>query len=337
MAQLKAPISTTASTKRPRAAKKPAGADHLDAAAFQAAVHPAWRTGALIWALTRPLWWAAAGAAAGAPALPAISGGGPLWMALQAALPGPWAIAALCELAVLGAILSVWSLARREGTPQTADRAAWLWAVSPLMLWTAPGGAWTLAACSALGALACAAQARHMLALALIGVAATCRPEVLVLAPALAWLGWRSYHPGRDAPWAPWALTLGPWAIGAMTVLVALGFGGAFGISLRHLPMTPWGVPTLASLGALEAGLGLVAAAILVLAARFVSTTPGAWWAALAPCLLWPLVHTPAAQATPLWLIAFPAYVYLARIAEDVVIERALLVVMTATSILCLI
>jgi hypothetical protein len=333
MAFTKAPSAPAAlGAKRPRAAttsKKPTrGA--MDAQAFQAAVHPAWRTCLLVWALTRPLWWIAAGLRAGAPALPAPTGGGPLWMALQAMAPTPWALAGLCELAMLGALLSIWSLARRDGLPQTAERATWLWAICPLMIWTTPGNAWTLAAACALGALATAQQGRHLLALGLIGAASSCRPETLVLAPALAWLGWRAYHPGRDEPWAPWALTLGPWAIGAMTILVALGFGGAFGISLRHLPMTPWGLPNPAAFGPAELGLSLAAGACLLLAARFATITPGAWWAALLPCLLWPFVHAPSVQATPLWLAAFPAFVYMAKIAEDAAVERALLVVMTA-------
>lgn len=96
--------------------------------------------------------------------------------------------------------------------------------------------------------------------------------------------------------------------------------------------MTPWGLPALATSGPVELIMALVACAIGALALRAASTTPGAWWAALVPCLVWPFVHAPMTQATPLWLAAFPAFVYLGKVSEDASVERALLVAMSAMS-----
>ncbi len=302
-------------------------------------IHPSLRVGLLAWGLGRASlwlwWWAARGAAPVAATTPSeaspgynllltlcellnMTGWRPLGYAASA-----WAMTGLMELCALMAVLGVYHLTRRDMTPQASERATWLWALCPLGAPLVQASPLAMAVMCAIAAVSAAYQGRHVWGIALFAGAVCLRLDAMALAPALALASWRAYAPGRDAPWAPWLVTLGALALWPAQIFAATMLSGRLGVSLRTLHPPAWRT-SLASLDALSPAGCLALGALglglgLGLAQR--KQTPLLWWLLAIP-LLWPLCfEVPGAQlGCALMGIALVAWV--ARACEDPARER---------------
>lgn len=294
-------------------------------------IHPALRTAIPAWLLVRGVLWLMH-YARGLQLEPTThrSPGTPLWVGLGevAAFAGPWSgyvLAGISEALIFAAILSVYHFCRKDTLPQTAERATWLFAVSPLFVMMTPASAWTIAVTLGVIALASALHARYVLAsLALAGAIAT-RPELVVLAPGFSWLAWRSRSPGRTPAWGPWVATLaGPAALIGV-IFSGFALAGAGGVSLRTLHPEGWQTQ-LQALGADQALWGLALAGVILAAVRFWESTPKGWLLLSIPPLCWPLLHAHPSAFSAMGLLCLPAFVYLAKMSEDPTRERPLLI-----------
>jgi hypothetical protein len=305
-----------------------------------ARIHPSYRTAIVAWFVTRALLWMTAAASGHAflpeilPALDSFDGGAPAWGLLVHALAavgdrGPLVMAVLGEVALLAATVSVYRFVRRDQLPQTADRATWLWAACPAMVWTLPATDWTLAV--ALGAIALGAlsASRHIAAAIALGVAMSFKPEAILLWPGVAVLGWKNYQAGKQHPASPWVTTLGPPAAFSAVVLTAMSMAGRFGVSLRTLPSGSQWRESLAWQGfsAHLPDLFLLAAALagVCLVVTYVKQVPKYWPLIALPCLAWPLLHQPPTAAVAALLFGVPLFGYLGRATEDPALERPVL------------
>jgi len=298
---------------------------------WMAQIHPGFRTGLIAWLIARAgilTMLYSKGALAPSELDPA---GAPLWGALVITTQvigswAGWAMLAAGEIAMLVAILSVYHFCRRDTLPQTADRAAWLAALSPIAAALIPVNAWTFAAPACLCALAAAVNARHILALGCITLAISLRPELVLLAPGVAMLGWRSRQPGKTPEWAPWMLALGPVAILTLTIFASFGLAGMGGISMRTLHVEAWRQGIVwQGMEDVVFVLGIFVA--VVCAAKFAGRTPKSWVFLTLPCLLWPLAHQHPGEFAPMALCAAPIFAYVAKIGEEPALERLTLAI----------
>lgn len=271
--------------------------------------------------------------------------GSPISMLLSqlttlAAPHGALLLTILAEIAALIAIVSVYHFCRKDTLPQTAERATWLFALSPLLL--VDFGAESLGACLGLLALSSAVHGRMLLGTVAALVATWCMPSVGLITPALLALAMRSRHP--DTPyWAPWMLGLAP-LIGVITLVFASFLLAGMGdVSLRSLTANP--AHTLRSLESLQGGIMPTAGDALFLlglsgaiacAWRFADNTPGSWAMLTIPLMCWPLIHEHALHFAPLAILAVPLCAWTAKLCEDPARERPLLATCTILSMLCL-
>jgi hypothetical protein len=301
-----------------------------------ARIHPSYRTAFVAWFVTRSLLWMTAAASGHAflPALEAVDGGAPAWGLLVHALGalgghGPMVLAALAEIALLAAAVGVYRFVRRDQLPQTADRATWLWAACPAMVWTLPATDWAFAVALSAIALGALSASRHIGACIALAVAVAFKPEAILLWPGVAVLGWKNYQPAKQHPATPWLTTLGPPAAFSAVVLAAMTMAGRFGVSLRTLHSgSQWReslvwqgvsahVPDFFLLAAALAGVCLVV--------TYVKQVPKAWPLMALPCLAWPFLLEPPTAAVATLLLGVPLFGYLGRVTNDPTLERTVL------------
>lgn len=261
------------------------------------------------------------------------------WLHGIAGAHGSLVLAGLAECLALIAILSLYNFCRKDTLPQTAERATWLFALSPV-LWCDFGAA-SVGACLGLLALASAVHGRMWVGCIAAVLATWSMPTVAIMTPAMIGLAMRARQPHTPV-WAPWAVGSSP--VIALTTLVFAGFmlAGMGDISLRSLTSTPH---TLRSLESLQAGItpslddvlfGLGLLGALACAWRFVDNTPRSWPLLTLPVMIWPLLHTDSGALATLVVLAAPMFAYAAKLTEDPERERPLLVTCVILSMLCL-
>lgn len=234
---------------------------------------------------------------------------------------GTWAMLGLNELLIWLAALAIYKVVRREGMPQTADRAVWFWMCTPLIFLLTPGS--NLVPGLALGVWALElAGAGHAvwagLAMALAGVVA---PQAVVLFPGVAAMAFK----GSKDELKPWVATLLPTLVLASTVLYGVFLGdtphhvfGAFGLRTGWRPETlmnaPWDIAQL-----------LVALVLLVLWGLSLNKLPKTFAVVALPAIV-AVGIAPAGLAAlfPL-LMAAPIWAHLSLFAQDPEIERPLM------------
>ncbi|MFP4599972.1 MAG: hypothetical protein ACLFVJ_17070 [Persicimonas sp.] len=311
-----------------------------------ARIHPSYRTALLAWFVTRALMWLTS-AAAGHTALIDLSAeglarGGPAWSlvvhaaraldgvsAVAGAGAGALALTVVAELTLLAASIGVYRFVRRDQLPQTAERATWLWAACPAMVWTLPVSDWTFAVSGVALALWALSSSRHALATAALVVAMAFKPEAMLVWPGIAFLGIKNYSPGKQHAASPWLTALGPLAAFTGLVLLTMSLAGRWGVSLRTMQSgAAWRTsfewqgpaalaPELLLLAALAAGIWLAVA--------YFKQCPKSWPLMALPALAWPLLHQPPTSAAAAILIAVPFFAYLARATSDPTLERPVL------------
>lgn len=310
-----------------------------------ARIHPSIRTAFFAWFVTRTLLWVASARAGRAVFVrpgEALAEGAPGWSALVFAAEkldaaatvgglgvGAVAVTVLAEAALFAALVGVYRFVRRDQLPATAERATWLWAACPAIIWTMPPTGWTFAIAGVAVGLGALASSRHVLGSAALMAAVAFKPEALLVWPGAALIAWKTHRPGKQHPISPWLTTLGPPAAFTAVIVSAMTLAGRFGVSLRTLQSGAEWRTSLAwrGLQAHTVELGLAAALLvcLWLAIAYLKRTEASWPIMALPCLAWPLFQEPSTAAAAAILFGLPFFGYLARASDDSGVERPLL------------
>lgn len=320
---------------------------------FVARIHPSYRTAIFAWLVSRVALWSAKCLAPGglfnqSTPFPSFSThgferGAPAWSAVvhfskafDGLVPAAWGasggeivLAGLAELALLAALIGVYRFARRDNLPAVAERTTWLWACAPLMAWTVPVGSWSFGLAAVAIALATAGGGLLIASSLAISVAILFRPEAVLLAPGLVYLGWTRRGSAPEPDWAPWALTFAPIVAFTAAVGSAILLAGSYGVSLRTLqPDATWrhdfewhGLEAHLPEVALAAGALLLA----VSAIKELRKVHPSWALMSIPCLAWPFLQEPSTAMMPALMLAIPAFGALSRVIDDASRERVVL------------
>ncbi len=234
---------------------------------------------------------------------------------------GTYSMIGLSEVMIWLTALAIYKIIRREGLPQTADRAVWFWMCSPLIALLVPGSNWILGGMLALWALEFAGSNRAAWAGVLMAVAATIAPQTVVLFPGVAALSFRS---AKDE-FTPWVATLLPTLTVACLVLYGVLFGDApryifdaFLVRENWVPaqiiQSPWDIAQIA--------LGLV---LLAFWAANLKRLPRSFALLSLPAIVVLLVAPVGFPNMFPLMIAAPIWAYLALFAQNPEIERPIL------------
>lgn len=246
----------------------------------------------------------------------------------------PWdarILAGLTEALLLLGVVAVYRFARRDGVPQTADRAAWLWIANPAMVFAIPGSDWALA--YGLVALAMGSVTRVPWSALAACAAIALRPEAVVVWPALAWAWWS--HRGDTDPLIGTVFAVLPGVAFASTVLGGLLMGepGAlFAGTAGWRQDFVWHGFAAHTTDLMIAGGVLVGLAI---ALRMFRETPRSWLLCTLPVLVMVAMAKPPLGGLGVIPFAIPLFVQTAKLAKDVGFERVLLTTSLVT--LCLV
>lgn len=301
-----------------------------------ARIHPSYRTAFVAWFVTRALLWLALATTDRSPlfVIDTYDGGAPAWGVLVHGIgamgaSGPIALAALAEIVLLAGIIGVYQFVRREQLPQTADRATWLWAACPAMVWTLPAADWSFAIGLTAVALGALSASRHLLATMALVAAMAFKPEAVLVWPGVAVLGWKNYHAGKQHPVSPWLTTLGAPAAFSGLMLLAMSMAGRMGVSLRTLQTGGEWRQGLVWQGfsshVPDMFLAAVAVGTIWMAVAYLKHTPKSWPLMVVPCVTWPFLQEPPTAAIAALLFAVPLFAYLAKASDDPSLERPLL------------
>jgi hypothetical protein len=301
-----------------------------------ARIHPSYRTAFVAWFVTRALLWLTMATSGRSPLFSpdSFDGGAPAWGLLVYGIGalgahGPLVLAVLAELVLLAGIIGVYRFVRRDQLPQTADRATWLWAACPAMVWTLPAADWSFAIGLVAISLAALSASRHLLSTVALMTAMAFKPEAVFVWPGVAILGWKNYQAGKQHAASPWLTTLGPPAAFSGIMLLAMSMAGRMGVSLRTLQTgSEWRQGFgWQGFSAHVPDLFLAAAAVsaLWMAIAYFKQTPKSWPLMVVPCVAWPFLQEPPTAAIAAFLFAVPLFAYLAKASDDPNLERPLL------------
>jgi hypothetical protein len=225
------------------------------------------------------------------------------------------------ELLLYAACVGVYRYARRDGVPQTAERATWLWALSPLMIFAVPGQGWQWALALVPVAFALSSAGRGGLAAIAAALAIAIRPEVALVWPVLAAEAWAGRV--KTDTNGPLAVTLGLPAAFALSIFGTILFGD--GASTLHVA-AHWRTWVWHGWQAhfvdISVASALIAAIFLHL--RYATKAPRRLLLAI-PCLAFPLLLTPTAAMAATAAFSVPTFFLLAKSTEDPAFERPLL------------
>lgn len=302
-----------------------------------ARIHPAVRTALFAWLFSRTALWVlhptrAVELADGAP-LPGLVD--QTLQQLLGTISAPWlaqVVAAtpwvMVEVLILIAGISVYRFARTTDLDRLAERACWLWFFNPLLALNPDAWGMQLAVATGTIAVAAVVTRRPRLSAVATVVAVGCRPEFVVLAPAVALAAWKHCRPPNHSPFAFAASLLAIPAAFTGWIVATWHLGGAAGTSLRSLH---GGVSWRDSSSILPASAPewitlVVLAAVLLLAIRYLKRFP-LWYAvAAAPAAIWPLFQEPMYLAATTIAWSLPTFVHLGVATDDRGTARALIV-----------
>lgn len=224
------------------------------------------------------------------------------------------------ELLLLAACVALYRYARRDAMPQTAERATWLWALSPLMIFAVPGQGWQWTVALVPIAFALSGAGRGVLAAVAAGLAIAIRPEVALIWPAIAAEAWSGRLKADTT--GPLAVTFGVPAAFALSIFGTLLFGD--GASVLHVA-AEWRVWEWRGLSHHFADAAVVTALVAAvgLHLRYATKTPKRLLLAL-PCLIFPIFLTPTAAMAATAAFSAPTFMLLGKAAEDPAFERPL-------------
>lgn len=284
-----------------------------------ARIHPSFRTAFLAFIVSRAALWLGLNASGRLTFEPGEFGT-PLFRALSDLSPNPFFFAAFTELLLFAGLVALYRFARRDGMPQTADRATWLWIASPAMVFALPGSDYIIA--YALAAIAMGAILRPVWSMLALSLTIMIRPEAVVIWPAIAWAWW-AYR--DDDPLDRLFLAVLPAVAFAGTVLWGIFIGEPHQLLSGEASWRSdfaWHGFWHHTEDLMVGGLLLAA---LVIAVRMLDDTPRGWFWVVAPVLVLVGAHAPAFAGLAALPFAVPLYVQLAKFAQDTGFERVLL------------
>jgi hypothetical protein len=297
-----------------------------------ARIHPSLRTAFFAWLLCRTTAWTALfvrwSHGSDATFEPGVGAFAWHWITAFSAwsdrvypMTGTIFLVGVGELLLFAACVGIYRYARRDGVPQTAERATWLWALSPLMIFAVPGQGWQWALALVPVAFALSASGRGVLGALAASLAIAIRPEVALVWPALAAEAWAGRI--KDDTNGPLAVTLGVPAAFALSIFGTILFGD--GASVLHVA-ADWRQWEWRGLHAHFADITVVAALStgIVLHLRYATKAPRRLLLAI-PCLVFPLLLTPSAAMAATAAFSAPTFFLLAKSTEDPAFERPLL------------
>lgn len=284
-----------------------------------ARIHPSYRTAFIAFLVARAAVWLGLDAA-GKLAFARLDAGTPLYRLIVEGIGPLWSVA-LAEALLFFGVVAVYRFARRDGMPQTADRAAWLWIGTPAMVFAVPGGDFTMA--YGLAALAMGAILHPVWSAVALSLAIALRPEAIIVWPAIAWAWW-AYRDGD--PLNRLALAVVPAAVFAATVLggvLVAGeptaiFEGSASLRTNFEWLGFWHHSSDLIIG----GFMLCAVAI---ALRMGDETPRGWLWATLPVVLLVAMHDPMIAGLGVLPFGVPIFVQLAKFTQSADFERILL------------
>jgi hypothetical protein len=234
---------------------------------------------------------------------------------------GTYSMIGLGELMVWLTALAIYKVIRREGLPQTADRAVWFWMCSPLISLLVPGSGLIFGGVLAVWALEFAGSNRAGWAGVLMALSAIIAPQTVVLFPGVAALSFRS---SKDEI-TPWIATLLPILVMASWVLYGVLFGDApryvfdaFALRVDWVPAALLQSP----LDIAQLTLGLV---LLGLWTMNLKRLPRSFALTSLPAIVVLLIAPLGLQNMFPLLVAAPIWAHLALAGQDPEIERPLL------------
>lgn len=302
-----------------------------------ARIHPAVRTAFFAWLFSRSALWVTVPTrptdlAGGTPlpelvdtAVHIIGSGVPSRTATALVDIAPWVVA---ELLVLFAGICVYRFVRTTNLARLAERACWLWFFNPVLAMTALDWGTQIAAATGAIAVAGVVTRRPRLAVIAAVVAVGCRPEFVLLWPAVGVAAWRHLRSDGFSPAGTLVPILAIPAAFSGWIALAWHLAGTAGISMRSLHGDASWRTTAELLPAFPhewmVALGMLTMAAL--AVRYLRRFP--FWYALAviPAAAWPLVQVPIdfAAVTIAW--ALPGFVYLGVATDDRGVGRTVVV-----------
>jgi len=231
-----------------------------------------------------------------------------------------WLLAEL-GLSLISA-MAVYHVVRKQGVPQTAERATWIWATFPLvallpfdsLIWVTP----------ALVGFALAASSLHWAGAGVFSISML-NPTFIPLLPAFGVFGWsvNGSRTGRAAT------TFVPLLVAALMIVYQALEGDLRNFDLfvvrENWTLATWGLQDV-----LWTGVPLL---LIGLGAHHIKRLPNAW--AVASILLLGIIALQApSQATYLPVLALPiVFAHLALSSEDPQIERTILGIQVASII----
>lgn len=231
-----------------------------------------------------------------------------------------WLLAEL-GLSLVGAI-AVYHVVRRQGLPQTAERATWIWATFPLvallpfdqLVWLVP----------ALVGFALASSSLHWVGAGVFSISML-NPTLLPLLPAFGIFGWSV----KGSQFGRAATTLIPLLSAAVMILYQALEGDIRNFDLfvfrENWTVATWGLKDL-----LWISIPLL---LIALGAHHIKRLPTSWAVASIFLLLVVAVQAPA-SATYLPILALPiVFAHLALSTEDPQVERTILGIQIASII----
>jgi hypothetical protein len=313
---------------------------------FTARIHPSFRTGFVVWLMSRLFIWTAGLSIQGNALQESWSDSGPvLWSLLVRSLEGTpagletvyWLIG-LQEIAIFGTCILVYRIVRVDQLPQTAERATWIWGFNPLIIWMFPLSniAFGLLFC-ALG-LYLVSRTYSKLGSLVFGLSMGFVPELLLVWPGVLWL---TFANDKSDIFSRWLCVILPLGAFCATVGAAVYFAGDYGISLRTLDQgTGWRNFSLDWLEKLASGdrtiwsqldsLPVIADVLLgvgliwtwLVAIRRRNYLRAGSLAGVLPCLVWPFLFDSLISTSYILLAGFPIFVLLGRGTGNRSVER---------------
>lgn len=324
-----------------------------------ARIRPSLRTGFTAWLLSRGLVWAILWARAGQSVLapvtdPTFGNGSPLWTSWIRGLESTdltplnrtLLVVGVNELALLVGAIALYRYIRKNELPQNTDRAIWFWMLSPIMLWTLPASAMTLAACMAAVALLALELNYVAVSTAVFCLGLGLKPELLLLWPGMAYRTWSKYRSGNASVGRFAGQIAGPVASFTAVVGAAVLSAGRYGLSVRgtgtdttwrsfstlrqnlDLPGASWAkFQQFATQWGDDLFFGLTAGLFVFWFIKHRKKMRTGDFLMTLPCLCWPLLFSSPVRASGILLFGFPLMVLLARSANSQTSERQVTVI----------
>lgn len=234
---------------------------------------------------------------------------------------GTYALLGLSELSIWLSALAVYKIVRREGLPQTADRAVWLWMCVPVFAGLPAGSNVIPGLTLALWAIEFTGAGRAVLGAVLMAAAAWLAPQAVVMFPMVGAVGFRT---AKDEL-SRWIAALLPTFMLAVIVLYEVLLGDSPRYLFQAFSVRQdWAVETFQA-NPLQAAPMVFGALLFVVWALSLKKLPKSFAVGSLPAILALAIASSSLSAAIPLLFAAPIWAQLALFAQDPEVERPLI------------